>query len=295
MAEAYRTPDERFEDLPGFDLEPNYLEIDGLRLHYVDRGGGDPIVLLHGEPTWAYLYRRVIAGLAARGRTLAPDLFGFGRSDKPTDRAFYTYDRHVETVTEFARRLDLSAITLVVHDWGGPIGLRFAVENPERIARLVLLNTGLYSLSDRWPTPGFLNWRAFAEKAGLDLPVGFVVQSGSATDLALEVVAAYDAPFPSPEAKTGAAMFPLLVPVAEGDPGIGEMLHTREQLGRWDKPALVCFGDSDPVFPPGAAKAVARMIPTAGEPEIIAGAAHFLQEDRGEAVAERIARFLDES
>jgi haloalkane dehalogenase len=295
VTEAYRTPDDRFDGLPGFDLDPRYVEIDGLRMHHVDEGAGDPVLLLHGEPTWAYLYRKVIAGLAGRARTVAPDLFGFGRSDKPTDRAFYTYERHVDSLTSFVRRLDLDAITLVVHDWGGPIGLRFAVENPERVARLVVLNTGVFSVSDRWPTPGFLNWRAFAEKVGLELPVGFIVQSATLSDLPPEVVAAYDAPFPTPESRTGAAMFPLLVPIAEADPGAAEMLRTRELLGRWDKPALVCFSDSDPVFPSGAAKAVARMIPTAGEPEILTGAAHFLQEDRGEAVAERIARFLDES
>jgi haloalkane dehalogenase len=295
VTEAYRTPDDRFEDLPGYDLEPRYLDVDDLRMHYVDEGEGPTVVLLHGEPTWAYLYRTVISGLSGRARTVAPDLFGFGRSDKPTDRAFYTYERHVASVTAFVGRLDLREITLVVHDWGGPIGLRFAVEHPERVARLVVLNTGLYSPSDRWPTPGFLRWRAFAEKVGLDLPVGFVVQSGTGIELPPEVVAAYDAPFPTPESKTGAAMFPLLVPTAEGDPGAAEMRRTRERLGRWDKPALVCFGDSDPVFPQGSAKAMARLIPTAGEPETLEGAAHFVQEDRGKAVADRIGRFLDEA
>jgi haloalkane dehalogenase len=293
VSEAYRTPDARFTGLPGYEFEPHYLDVDGLRMHYVDEGDGPTVVLLHGEPTWAYLYRSVIAGLSGRARTVAPDLFGFGRSDKPTDRAFYTYDRHVASVTAFAERLDLRDVTLVVHDWGGPIGLRFAVEHPERVARLVVLNTGLYSPSDRWPTPGFLRWRAFAEKLGLELPVGFVVQSGTLTELTPEVVAAYDAPFPTPESRTGAAMFPLLVPIAEGDPGAAEMRRTRELLGRWDKPALVCFGDSDPVFPPGSATAMARMIPTAGEPEVLEGAAHFVQEDRGEAVADRIDRFLN--
>jgi haloalkane dehalogenase len=169
----------------------------------------------------------------------------------------------------------------VVHDWGGPIGLRFAVEHPERVARLVVLNTGLYSPSDRWPTPGFLRWRAFAEKLGLDLPVGFVVQSGTLTELTPEVVAAYDAPFPTPESRTGAAMFPLLVPIAEGDPGAAEMRRTRELLGRWDKPALVCFGTPIRCSLRGPRGAMARMIPTAGEPEVLEGAAHFVQEDRG--------------
>ena len=266
-----------------------------MRIHFVDEGDGSPMLLLHGEPTWSFLYRKVIAPLSARARVVAPDLPGFGRSDKPTDRAFYTYDRHVEAVTAFAGALDLTEITLVVHDWGGPIGLRFAVENPERVARLVVLNTGIYSPSPRWPTPGFLEWRSFAERAGLDLPVGSIVQGATLTDLPPEVVAAYDAPFPVPQAKVGASMFPLLVPLTAEDPGAAEMLRTREALGGWEKPALVLFSDSDPIFPPGVAKAMARLLPTAGEPELVTGASHFLQEDRGEAVAGRIGRFLNES
>jgi haloalkane dehalogenase len=293
--DVYRTPDDRFTDLPGFPFEPHFVEIDRLRLHFVDEGAGEPILLLHGEPTWSYLYRKMIGPLSARARVVAPDLPGFGRSDKPTDRGFYTYDRHVATVTAFAEALDLSSITLVVHDWGGPIGLRFAAENPGRVARLVVLNTGIYSPSPRWPTPGFMEWRNFAERVGLDLPVGSIVQSGTFSELAPEVVAAYDAPFPVPEARTGAAMFPLLVPLTPDDPGAPEMIRTREALGRWDKPALVYFSDSDPIFPPGVAKAMARLLPTAGEPEIVSGASHFLQEDRGQQIADRIARFVEEA
>jgi haloalkane dehalogenase len=292
---VYRTPDERFADLPGFPFEPHFAEIDGLRVHFVDEGDGDPILLVHGEPTWSFLYRKIIGPLSSRARVLAPDLLGFGRSDKPTDRAFYTYDRHGAAFTAFARTLDLVNLTVVVHDWGGPIGLRFAAENPERMARLVVLNTGLYSPSPRWPTPGFMQWRSFAERVGLDLPVGKIVQGASLTELPPEVIAAYDAPFPVPEAKTGAAMFPMLVPLSPEDPGAQEMMRARDALASWDKPALVLFGDSDPVFPPGVAKAMARLLPTAGEPEILPGAAHFLQEDRGDEIAQRIGRFLDES
>ena len=296
-AEAYRTPDDRFEHLPGYAFEPHYLELDGLRMHYVDEGEAEagPILFLHGEPTWSYLYRSMITGLAGAGRRIAPDLFGFGRSDKPTDRAFYTYDRHVASITSFVERLDLAGITLVVHDWGGPIGLRLAVEHPERVARLVVLNTDVFAVSDRWPTPGFLRWRAFAERAGLALPAGFVVQGASATELPPEVVAAYDAPFPTPDSKAGAAMFPLLVPVVAGDPGAEELLAVRERLGAWNAPALVCFGDADEVFTSDVAREVAGLIPTAGEPEMIPGAAHFLPEDRGEVLAERIRRFLAET
>jgi haloalkane dehalogenase len=295
LNDVYRTPDERFENLPGYDYEPHYSDVEGLRMHYADEGQGDPVVLFHGEPTWAYLYRKMIPILAERSRVVAPDYLGFGRSDKPTDRAFYTFDRHVSSVSRLLQQLDLWRITVVVQDWGGPIGLRFAVENPERVAHLVVLNTGLFSPSDRWPTPGFLNWRNFAERVGLDLPVGFVIQSATSNEVPPEVLAGYEAPFPVREAKTGAAMFPLLVPISADDPGAAAMLETRDELSRWDKPALVYFSDSDPVFPPGAAKAMARLIPTAGEPELLSGASHFLQEDKGEEIARRILRFLEAS
>jgi haloalkane dehalogenase len=294
-SDVYRTPDDRFAGLPGYAFEPHYEEVDGLRLHYVDEGVGAPVLLLHGEPTWSFLYRKIIVPLSARARVVAPDLPGFGRSDKPTDRAFYTYDRHVATFTSLVEALDLTEITLVVHDWGGPIGLRFAAENPGRVARLVVLNTGIYSPSPRWPTPGFLAWRSFAERTALDLPVGFIVQSGTLAELSPKVIAAYDAPFPVPESKTGAAVFPLLVPLSPNDPGASEMIRTRTALSGWDKPALVLFADSDRMFPPGVARAMARLLPTAREPELLTGAAHFLQEDRGQEIAARIARFLDES
>ena len=264
-------------------------------MHFVDEGSGDPILLLHGEPTWSYLYRKMIRPLTAAGRVVAPDLLGFGRSDKPTDPAFYTYDRHVSAVAAFVRELDLSKVTLVVHDWAGAIGLRVAVEDEPRFARVVVLNTGLFSGSPRWPTPGFMEWRNFAERAGLELPIGRMVQSGTLTDLSPDEEAAYEAPFPTPESKTGAAMFPLLVPLSVNDAGAAEMLRTREALGRWTKPALVNFSDSDVIFPPGVAKAMARMIPTAGEPEILPGASHFLQEDKGEEVAARILRFIGDT
>jgi haloalkane dehalogenase len=294
--DAYRTPDERFANLPGFPFEPHYAEIDGLRMHFVDEGAGDPILLFHGEPTWSFLYRKMIPILTAAGhRAVAPDYFGFGRSDKPTDRAFYTYDRHVSSVTGLVEQLGLSRITVVVQDWGGPIGLRLAVEHRERVERLVVLNTGLSLSGEKWPTPAFMQWRSFAERAGLDLPVGFIVQGATATDLPPEVVAGYEAPFPTPEARTGAAMFPLLVPIAAGDPGLDAMLATRDGLRRWDKPALVLFSDGDPIFSTRVAHSMARTIPTAGEPQFVAGASHFLQEDKGEEIAERIVGFLAET
>ena len=288
--DVFRTPDERFENLPGYDAEPHYAEVDGLRMHYVDEGAGDPIVCFHGEPSWAYLYRKMAPPLVDGGhRVICPDLAGFGRSDKPTDRGWYSYDRHFEAISGVLGTLDLSGVTVVVQDWGGPIGLRWAVENPGRVERLVVMNTGLYR--DR-VSKGFLAWRDFAERTP-DLPVGFVIQSATTTELPDDVVAAYEAPFPSAESKAGAAMFPLLVPTEEGAPGAAEMRAVADELSRWEKPALVAFSDSDPVFPyPRAGDVFTDLIPGAGEQVRIEGAAHFLQEDRGEQIAEHILRFL---
>ncbi|HEX8054253.1 MAG TPA: haloalkane dehalogenase [Thermoleophilaceae bacterium] len=288
--EIFRTPDERFEGLPGYSFEPHYEEIDGLRLHYVDEGTGDPVVCLHGEPTWSYLYRKMLPPLVEAGnRVICPDLAGFGRSDKPTDRDWYTYDRHVALVTELLGRLDLSGATVVVQDWGGPIGLRWAVENADRVARLVVMNTGLYTGR---VSKGFMAWRDFAERTP-DLPIGMIVQGATATEVPDEVVAAYEAPFPTPESKAGAARFPLIVPIDAEQPGAAEMGAVMDELSRWEKPALVAFSDGDPVFPfPQSGERFTETIPSAGEQVRIEGAAHFLQEDRGEEIAAHIVRFL---
>jgi haloalkane dehalogenase len=288
--EVYRTPDERFDDLPGYDATPHYAEVDGLRLHYTDEGSGDPVVCFHGEPTWAFLYRKLAQPLLrARHRVICPDYAGFGRSDKPTDRGWYSYDRHVELVSALLARLDLHDATVVVQDWGGPIGLRWAVENADQVARLVVLNTGLFTGR---VSKGFMAWREFAER-NPDLPVGFVVGGATATDVPEDVVAAYEAPFPTPESKAGAAQFPLIVPISDEDTGAEEMRAVSDALSRWDKPALVAFSDSDPVFPfPRAGEAFTSLIPSAGEQVRIEGAAHFLQEDRGEEIAERMLEFL---
>jgi haloalkane dehalogenase len=290
MVDIYRTPDDRFRALPGYDFEPNYAEHDGLRLHYVDEGEGDPVVCFHGEPTWAYLYRKLVPPLVAGGRrVVCPDYPGFGRSDKPTDQRWYSYDRHVEHVSALLAGLDLRDVTVVVQDWGGPIGLRWAVQNADRVARLVILNTGLFTGR---VSKGFLAWRDFAER-NPDLPVGFVIGGATATDLPDEVVAAYEAPFPTPESKAGAARFPLIVPTSDDEPGAAEMRAVADELASWDKPALVAFSDSDPVFPwPRAGQRFVDLIPGAGEQVRIEGAAHFLQEDRGEQIAEEVLRFL---
>ncbi len=207
--DLFRTPDERFDGLPGYDFEPNYVEIDGLRLHYVDEGSKDgrPIVCFHGEPTWAFLYRRMLGPLVEGGfRVICPDYAGFGRSDKPTERGWYTYDGHVELVTKLLGGLGLSDAIAVVQDWGGPIGLRWATENAGQVGGLAILNTGLFTGR---VSKGFMAWREFAEK-NPDLPVGFVIQGATTTELPDEVVAAYDAPFPNAESKAGAAQFPSL-------------------------------------------------------------------------------------
>jgi haloalkane dehalogenase len=290
MAEIFRTDDARFEELPGYDFEPHYAELEGLRLHYVDEGQGPPIVCFHGEPTWAYLYRKLVPALVDAGhRVICPDYAGFGRSDKPTDQGWYSYDRHVELISALLAGLELSDATVVVQDWGGPIGLRWAVENDDRVARLVILNTGLFTGR---VSKGFLAWRDFARR-NPDLPVGFVIQGATATELPDEVVAAYEAPFPTPESKAGAAAFPLLVPTSDDEPGADEMRAVSDALSRWEKPVLVAFSDSDPVFPyPRAGQAFADLIPGAGEQVRIEDAAHFLQEDRGEQIAEHVLRFM---
>jgi len=289
--DVFRTPDDRFDGLPGYGVEPHYVEVGGLRMHYVDEGGGAPVVCFHGEPTWAYLYRKMGPPLVDAGhRVICPDLAGFGRSDKPTDRGWYSYDRHVEQVSGTLAALDLTRATVVVQDWGGPIGLRWAVENADRVDRLVIMNTGLFTGR---VSKGFMAWRDFAER-NPDLPVGFVIQSATATELPDEVVAAYEAPFPTPGSKAGAAQFPLLVPTEEGAPGAAAMGEVAEALRHWEKPALVAFSDGDPVFPyPQAGAAFVDMIPGAGEQVRIEGASHFLQEDRGEHIAATILDWLD--
>jgi haloalkane dehalogenase len=288
--DVFRTPDERFEGLPGYDFEPHYADVDGLRMHYLDEGQGDPIVCFHGEPTWSYLYRKMIPTLAGAGhRVIALDYAGFGRSDKPTDRGWYTYDRHVETVTRLLAGLDVRGATVVVQDWGGPIGLRWAIENPDRAERLVILNTGLFAGQ---VNEAFMAWRDFAER-NPDMPVGFVIQSATVTELPQEILDAYEAPWPNVESKAGVAQFPLLVPLNENDPGVAEMNSVRERVSRWDRPALVCFSDSDPIFTPKAGQRFVELIPGAGELRVVEGAAHFLQEDKGEEIAGEINSFFE--
>jgi haloalkane dehalogenase len=289
VTEVLRTPDERFVNLPGYDFAPRWFEWEGLRLHYLDEGEGPPVVLFHGEPTWAFLYRKAIPLLMDAGyRAIAPDYPGFGRSDKPTDPAFYTYDRLTASMAALVDDLDLSNATAVVQDWGGPIGLRVATEAPERFTRLVVMNTGLYTGRT---SQAFAHWRTFVEQHP-DLPVGRVVAAAAATHWAEDVIGAYEAPFPDQEHKVGAWRLPLIVPLADDDPGAAEMRAVAEALGRWDRPAQVLFGDSDAIFSVRAGARMADLIPGAGDLEVVEGAGHFLQEDKGEEVAARIVEFL---
>ena len=293
--DSYRTPDERFRDLPGYPFAPHYREWQGLRMHHLDEGGRDaePILLLHGEPDWSYLYRKMVPALARRFRVIAPDYLGFGRSDKPTAVDWYSFDRHVESVKALVSGLDLRSATVVVQDWGGPIGLRTAVEMRDRFSRLVVLNTGLFGDGD-WPSEGFLRWRSFAERVGLDLPVGRVMQSSVSTPLDEVTLAAYEAPWPVRESKAGVAAFPLLVPLKADDPGAKALRDVAWALRGWDVPALVVWSDGDPVFTLAHGRAMADSLPGAhGRLSVVEGAGHMLQEDAGEEIAKRILQWVD--
>src|SRR5579862_342474 len=264
-----------------------FIDLDGLRMHYVDEGEGAPFLLLHGEPTSSYLWRNIVAQLP--GRKVAPDLVGFGHSDKPEDIGWYSYDRHVDSITRLAGELELKDITLVVHDWGGPIGLRFAVENPERVARLVILNTGIGGGSA--PSETWLRFRAVVRELGGSLDIGRLVEAGTTNGLDAETRAAYDAPFPTPASKAGALAFPELVPTDPDHPNTAPMNRVRDALRTWERPTLVVWGTDDAVLPVGIAQAFVELMPRAEGPVLIAGASHFLQEDRPDEVAAAIRGF----
>lgn len=288
---SVRTPQDRFSGID-YDFESRFETIDDLRIHYLDEGSGRPVVLFHGEPTWSFLYRKVIGPLLASGhRTIAPDYPGFGMSDKPTDPNFYTYDRHVAFMAELIERLDLRQATAVVQDWGGPIGLRLATEHADRFNRIVIMNTGLFS-GQAPPSPGFVAWRQFVERTE-DLPIGLIMSNAAAAPWPHDVLAAYEAPFPDVGFKVGARQFPLIVPMAPDDVGAARMAEVKARLEEWEKPVQVLFGDGDPIFSLRVGERWAARIPGAGLLEVVEGAGHFLQEDRGEEVGARIAAFLE--
>jgi haloalkane dehalogenase len=257
-------------------------------MRYVDEGRGDPVLLLHGEPTWSFLWRRIIPQLP--GRVVAPDLIGFGRSDKPADIGWYSYDRHVDSIVRLVEELGLTALTLVVHDWGGPIGLRVAVEHAERVDRLVILNTGIGGGAA--PSEQWLRFRGVVRELGGAIDIGRLVEAGTAQGLGDDVRAAYDAPFPTPESKAGALAFPELVPAEPDHPNAAPMNRVRDALREWRKPALVVWGADDTVLPPAIAHGMADLIPGARRPVFVDGASHFLQEDRPDDVAGAIREFM---
>ena len=290
MSEVVRTPDERFDGLEDFPFEPRYREVGGLRLAHVETGDGAPVVFFHGEPTWSYLWRKVIPPVRDAGfRCIAPDLPGFGRSDKPTDLGWYTYDRHVELTASLLEELDLRDATVVVHDWGGPIGLRLAVEHPDRISRIVVMDTGLFTghqhMSDAWKM-----FRDFVEKTE-DLPVGMLVRRACKNDPGDEVAAAYEAPYPSPESKAGARAFPLILPTTPEAPGAEAGQRVLEALRGDTRPALCLWADSDPILTLETGERFAGALGWA-KPTTIPEASHFLQEDQGELIGRHIADWL---
>lgn len=289
-----RTPDERFTGLPGYPFAPHYQDVGtGLRMHYVDEGprSGKVVLLLHGEPSWSYLYRKMIPPLAAAGlRTIAPDLIGFGRSDKPAMPGDYTYALHVSWIAELIERLALREIILVCQDWGSLIGLRVAAEHPERFSRLVVAN-GFLPTADRKAPPAFRLWRAFARFSPI-FPIGRIVASGCVTKLSPEVRAAYDAPFPAAAYMAGARVFPALVPVEPDNVAVPDNRRAWAALGQWQKPVLTLFGKNDPIL--GSADVpLQRHIPGCqGQPHERFWGGHFVQEDRGDYLAEKIIAWV---
>lgn len=290
MTDAVRTPDSILEGLPDFAFAAHYRQRDGLRLAHVDEGDGAPVVFVHGEPTWSYLWRHVMVPVREAGfRCVAPDHAGFGRSDKPTDVDWYSYDRHTALTGSLLEDLDLRDATVVVHDWGGPIGLRMAVEAPDRVSRLVIMDTGLFTGQQRM-TDEWLAFRDFVARTE-DIPISLLVRRGCHRDPGDDVAAAYDAPFPNAESKAGARAFPPMIPLTPEGPGASAGQRVLEALREDRRPTLMLWADSDPVLPLKTgerfAAAIGREAPT-----VIENAGHFLQEDQGPEIGRRIADWL---
>ena len=301
-ARVLRTPEERFENLPDYPFAAKYLEIDGgdhgaLRMHYVDEGpkDGPAVLLLHGEPTWSYLYRKMIPPIAAAGfRVLAPDFIGFGKSDKIDDRAAYSYRGHVDWMKQFMAALDLGDITFFGQDWGGLIGLRLVAESPELFARVMIGNTGLPT-GDQDLGDAFKQWREYSQTTP-EFNIGGIVSRGTARGMTEAVAAAYDAPFPDESFKAGARAFPMLVPASPEDPAAPAQRAAWESLRRFDKPFLTCFSDKD-IIMRGGERVFQKLVPgTAGQNHFITeNASHFLQEDAGPLLAEKLVEFARNS
>jgi len=295
-----RTPDERFDDLPDYAFEPHYAEVadgDGstLRVHYLDEGPADaaPVLLLHGEPSWSYLYRFMIPPLVAAGhRVIVPDQVGFGKSDKPTQMGDYTYARHIGWMSSLVfDHLDLNDITFFGQDWGGLIGLRLVTAKPDRFARVVVGNTGLPT-GDPAPGEAFMAWQKFSQESP-DFPIGQIVSRAVVRDLSPAEIAAYDAPFPDDSYKAGARIWPSLVVTSPDGPEGAENRAAWEVLKQWDKPLLCCFSDQDPVTR-GGDKPFRKLVPGAQDQphRTLEGGGHFLQEDVGPELARIIDAFI---
>lgn len=292
--EILRTPEKHFANLPDYPFAPHYAEVDGLRIHYVDEGprDGAVVLMLHGEPSWSYLYRHMIPIFAHAGfRAVAPDLVGFGKSDKPALQADYTYQRHVDWMRGWIETVGLQHINLVCQDWGSLIGLRLAAEHPDWFMRVVLANGGLPAGDQSMPE-AFVRWQAFSQTASKFL-IGKIINSGTTTDLSNEVIAAYNAPFPDDSYKAGARIFPSLVPTTPDDPAASANRRAWKALMRFDKPFLTAFSDGDPITR-GGERAFQRLVPGAkGQPHTtITDAGHFLQEDKGPELANAVIDFI---
>jgi haloalkane dehalogenase len=292
--EILRTPDECFSNLKDYPFAPNYIQIDELRMHYLDEGSpsGNVILLMHGEPTWSYLYRKIIPLLSREGyRVIAPDLIGFGKSDKPSELTDYSYKNHVNWITKFTQTLDLQNITLFCQDWGGLIGLRVAAENEALFAGIIASNTGLPT-GDQPPSEAFKQWQEFSQVVPV-FPTGNIVKGGCFNKLSAEEIAAYDTPFPEEKYKVAARIFPKLVPTTPDDPASEDNRKAWHVLMKWQKPFLTCFSDSDPITK-GGDIILQGMIPgTKGQAhKTIEKAGHFIQEDKPEELARIILEFM---
>jgi haloalkane dehalogenase len=292
--DVLRTPDTAFDALPDFPWEPRYaLTSDGLRMAYLDEGTGPVVLLLHGEPSWSFLYRKLVPVLLTAGcRVVAPDLIGFGRSDKPAAVEDYSYAGHVEQLRSvLLDGLDLRDVTLVCQDWGGLLGIRLAAEHPDRFARICAANTGLPDGRRRLPETWW-RFRDFVARTQ-DLPVGFLVSAAVVDPMPAEVVAAYDAPFPDASYKQGPRAFPDLIPQDEDNPATPDNQRAWEVMERWDKPFLCAFSDSDPITAGGERVLIDKIPGAQGQPHTtITGAGHFLQEDRGPELARVVVDWM---
>ncbi len=288
--DAIRTPDEVLEGLPDFPYAPHYREVDGLRLAHIDEGDGPPVIMFHGEPTWSFLWRKVLPPVRDAGfRVICPDAVGFGRSDKPTDRDWYTYDRHCEMAATLLEDLDIRGATFVVHDWGGPIGLRLATEHPDRVDRIVIMDTGV-STGDRKMGEEWQRFAAFVDRIE-DVPMSPIIQGGTETELPQEVLDGYELPFPNAASKAGMRAFPALIPQTPDAPGADVGRRVLAALREDTRPKLVLWGQQDFVLPPQLGDAFAAAIGAEG-PVPLDGAGHFLQEDKGPEIGAIIADWL---